>query len=103
MPSLNPSFFRASFSERAAVNAPIQGSAADLIKLAMIAIHKALESAWPQALMILQVHDELVLDVPERDLAAVEACVREKMEGVMSLRVPLRVDVHVGDSWYKAN
>ena len=89
------------FAERAAINAPIQGSAADLIKLAMIAIQSRLESACPEALMIMQVHDELVFDVPEKWVHSLSAIVKEEMEKAYSLRVPLKVDLFVGDSWYK--
>ncbi len=89
------------FAERAAMNAPLQGSAADLIKLAMVAIDAELEKKYPQAHMILQVHDELVFDVPDPEVDAVSGLVKDKMETAMVLDVPLRVDVHVGDSWYK--
>jgi DNA polymerase-1 len=89
------------FAERAAVNAPIQGSAADLIKLAMLKIAKCLEREEPRSLMIMQVHDELVFDVPVESVKAVTAMVREGMESAYALKVPLKADVTVGDSWYK--
>lgn len=90
------------FAERAAVNAPLQGSAADLIKLAMIDIQKELLKGKYRALMILQVHDELVFDLPRGELAQIKDLVREKMEGALELRVPLKVDLSAGESWYKA-
>ncbi len=89
------------FAERAAINAPIQGSAADLIKLAMIRIQNRLEKEYPESYLIMQVHDELVLDVPGRDTEAVAALVRQEMEGAMKLQVPLKVDLNIGESWFK--
>ena len=89
------------FAERAAINAPIQGSAADLIKLAMIAIQRHLEENKLESLMIMQVHDELVFDVPAAEKERVAALVKKSMETAYSLKVPLRADVYVGDSWYK--
>ncbi len=89
------------FAERAAINAPIQGSAADLIKLAMIAIERCLEKDFKDAYMIMQVHDELVFDVAEDGLEPLTAKVREAMEGAYRMRVPLKVDIFSGDSWYK--
>ena len=89
------------FAERAAINAPIQGSAADIINVAMIHIQTELESRSLKSLMTLQVHDELVFDVPEDELGELESLVREKMEGAYSLSVPLKVDLRVGTSWYR--
>jgi DNA polymerase-1 len=89
------------FAERAAVNAPIQGSAADLIKLAMIAIEKELEQGGFESQMIIQVHDELVFDILDREADAVSEVVRQKMEGAATLRVPLKVKLSVGESWYR--
>ncbi|OGX03251.1 MAG: DNA polymerase I [Omnitrophica bacterium RIFCSPLOWO2_12_FULL_50_11] len=97
--SSNPT--RRQFAERAAVNAPIQGSAADLIKIAMIRVQKEIERKHLESLMILQVHDELVFDVVARELDQVESLVRSEMEAAYSLQVPLKVDVTVGASWYK--
>ncbi len=90
-------------AERVAVNTPIQGSAADLIKLAMAAVHRRLSAEAPDAAMLLQVHDELVLEVPEDRVEAVAAIVSEEMEGVAELRVPLRVDCGWGKSWDAAH
>ena len=87
------------FGERVAGNAPIQGSAADLIKVAMIRIHGALEAAKLSARMLLQVHDELVFEVPVPELEQVEALVRREMEGAARLSVPLVVEVGTGDDW----
>ena len=88
------------FGERTATNSPIQGSAADLIKLAMIRLHERLETSGTR--MILQVHDELLFEVPEGEIDEVSALVRSEMEGAMELDVPLRVDLGVGESWYAA-
>ncbi|HVC11618.1 MAG TPA: DNA polymerase, partial [Burkholderiales bacterium] len=90
-------------AERAAINAPMQGTAADLIKLAMVAVQDWLERERLETRLIMQVHDELVLEVPERELEAVEHHVRDKMQGVAALEVPLVVDVGVGDNWDQAH
>jgi DNA polymerase-1 len=90
-------------AERAAINAPMQGTAADLIKLAMIAVQKWQDDARAQAKLIMQVHDELVLEVPEAELEATKAKVRELMQGVHQLEVPLVVEVGVGDNWDQAH
>jgi DNA polymerase-1 len=91
------------FAERAATNAPIQGSAADLIKLAMLGVRRRLRAGGHRTQMLLQVHDELVFEVPEGELAAVGALVREAMESVWALKVPLRVDVRHGANWAEAH
>ncbi|MFT5234555.1 MAG: DNA polymerase-1, partial [Candidatus Krumholzibacteriia bacterium] len=92
-----------SFQERIAVNTPIQGTAADLIKLAMLRISAALKESDTNALLLLQVHDELVLEVPKQELEAVQKIVREGMEGAMDLKVPLVVDMHSGANWAEAH
>ncbi len=89
------------FAERAAVNAPIQGAAADLIKLAMIKIQKALYTRSLKSLMIIQVHDELVFDVLDKEEKEVEGLVRSGMEKVAELKVPLKVKVSVEETWYR--
>lgn len=89
------------FAERAAINAPLQGSAADLVKVAMIRIDRALREKEMKALMILQVHDELVFDFPVREEKALKEMVRAEMEKALPLEVPLVVDLYAGDSWYK--
>jgi len=88
------------FAERAAINAPIQGSAADIIKIAMIEIERELETESFASAMILQVHDELVFDVLESELGQLEKLVRAQMEGAYQLSVPLKVDMKIGTSWY---
>lgn len=89
------------YAERAAINAPLQGSAADLIKLAMLRIQKRLEDEKSESLMTMQVHDELVFDAPETEAKALGKRVKEEMENAFELKVPLKVDVTIGDSWYK--
>ena len=90
-------------AERAAINAPMQGTAADLIKLAMVKVHAFLDEADLKSKLIMQVHDELVLEVPEQELDKVKEKVRELMQGVAKLDVPLIVDVGVGDNWDQAH
>ncbi|MTJ80354.1 MAG: DNA polymerase I [Telmatospirillum sp.] len=92
-----------SFSERAAINAPIQGGAADIIKRAMVRLPAALETAGLGARMLLQVHDELVFEVPEAEVEATRAVVKDVMEGAARLDVPLLVEVGVADSWAEAH
>ncbi|MFW6089553.1 MAG: DNA polymerase I [Gemmatimonadota bacterium] len=88
------------FGERTATNSPIQGTAADLIKLAMIRLHERLGASGSGARMLLQVHDELLFEAPEEEAEALGAIVRELMEGAIDLDVPLRVDLGIGRSWY---
>ncbi len=90
-------------AERAAINAPMQGTAADLIKLAMISVQKYLDEQKLKTLLIMQVHDELVFEVPENELAKVKDNVVRLMQSVHTLDVPLVVDVGVGDNWDKAH
>ncbi|MBI3791369.1 MAG: DNA polymerase I [Gemmatimonadetes bacterium] len=90
------------FGERVATNAPIQGSAADLIKRAMLRVDAALRAQGLEAKMLLQVHDELVFEGPPRELEALASLVREAMEGAADLRVPLVVDLGIGDNWVDA-
>ncbi|MFZ1013625.1 MAG: DNA polymerase I [Terracidiphilus sp.] len=87
------------FAERTAVNTPLQGTAADLIKLAMIALDKKLAERRLKTKMLLQVHDELLFEVPEEETKEVEGLVRAEMEGVIELRVPLLVDLGFGPNW----
>ena len=91
------------FAERTAINTPIQGSAADLIKVAMINVDAAFRKRGLQAAMLLSVHDELVFEVPSRELELVEDLVRETMESVWELRVPLKVNVATGPNWAEAH
>jgi DNA polymerase-1 len=88
------------FGERVAQNTPIQGSAADLIKRATIDLQATLDERFPDSLILLQVHDELLLEVPEAQVEAVSGLVAERMEGALRLDVPLVVDVGVGPDWY---
>jgi DNA polymerase-1 len=88
-----------SFAERTALNSPLQGTAADLIKLAMINIQERLAKEEFDAKMILQVHDELVFEAPSKERAALEKLVREEMEGVHKLAVPLVVEISSGPNW----
>jgi len=90
------------YGERNAQNSPLQGSAADLIKLAMIRIHDAIQEDGLRSRMLLQVHDELVFEVPPDEVERLRALVREHMEGVVELRVPLVVDIGVGPDWLDA-
>ena len=90
-------------AERAAINAPMQGTAADLIKLAMVAVQNFLDAEKLQALLIMQVHDELVLEVPENEVPVVKERVRELMQSVAKLDVALVVDVGVGNNWDEAH
>jgi DNA polymerase I len=90
-------------AERAAINAPMQGTAADLIKLAMIGVQDWLDSSRLTTKLIMQVHDELVLEVPSEELETVRANLVELMQSVHKLEVPLVVDVGVGDNWDKAH
>ena len=85
-----------------AVNMPIQGTAADILKRAMIDVHQALAGADTGARMILTVHDELLFEAPKEAAEDVSALVREKMSGAVKLSVPLDVDVGVGDNWRDA-
>jgi DNA polymerase-1 len=87
------------FAERTAINSPIQGSAADLIKMAMIRVDRRLKEENSRALMLLQVHDELLFEVPEDETAAVAAIVKKEMESVHKLKVPLIADIKVGKNW----
>ena len=89
---------RRQFAERMAINTPIQGTASDIIKLAMIKVHEELLGQQAQAQLLLQIHDELVLEVPEDELESVSAMVKETMESVMELDVPLKVNTEVGES-----
>jgi DNA polymerase-1 len=91
------------FAERTAINTPIQGSAADLIKVAMVNIHRLLERKNLLSAMILQVHDELVLEVPSEEKEEVMALVKREMEEVVSLQVPLKVDIGSGRNWDEAH
>ena len=89
-------------AERIALNTPIQGTAADLIKLAMIRVDKALSETYPQAKLILQVHDELIVECPEEIAPQVAQLMSREMEHVAQLHVPLTAEAKWGESWYDA-
>jgi len=104
LPEINsPNGPRRQAAERAAINAPMQGTAADLIKLAMIAVQDWLETSGLRSKMIMQVHDELVLEVPDDELALVREKLPQLMAGVASLKVPLVAEVGVGCNWEEAH
>jgi DNA polymerase-1 len=90
------------FARRTAINAPIQGSAADLIKVAMVAIHRRLNGESWKSRLIMQVHDELVFEAEVNEAERLAALVTEEMEGVIAMKVPLKVDLAMGPSWFDA-
>ena len=103
VPELKSSNFNVrSAAERVTLNTPIQGTAADIIKLAMIRVENALAESFPQAKLLLQVHDELIVECPEEQAEAVAKLVSREMEGVAQLKVPLTAEAHFGKSWYDA-
>ena len=91
-----------SAQERMAQNAPIQGTAADVIKLAMVRLDEKLAERFPEARLILQIHDELIVETPEKDAGGVRDLVVETMENAVAYRVKLQADAHVGKTWYEA-
>ncbi|MBC8277284.1 MAG: DNA polymerase I [FCB group bacterium] len=104
LPEINSKNFNVrSNAERIAVNAPIQGSAADMIKVAMIRVHERMVREQVKSMMIMQVHDELVFEVPEEEFEVMEKLVVEEMEGAMPLDVPVKVDASYGDDWLEAH
>ena len=90
------------FGERAAMNMPLQGSSADIIKIAMINVYNSLKKEGLKTKLILQVHDELVLDAPKDEAERASEILKTEMENVVQLKVPLTVDVHTGENWYDA-
>jgi len=91
------------FAERTAVNTPIQGTAADLIKVAMLSIDDYIRKSHLGTRMIMQVHDELVFEVPLEEKETVIALVRREMEGVVALKVPVKVNIYCGKNWNEAH
>ena len=89
-----------SFGERVAMNMPIQGTAADIIKVAMVRVHRAIEEKDLKAKLVLQIHDELIIDTPEDEVEQVKILLKDCMEKVMELKVPLTVEVNSGHSWF---
>ncbi|WP_199624486.1 DNA polymerase I [Paenibacillus alkalitolerans] len=103
LPEIHASNFNLrSFAERTAMNTPIQGTAADIIKLAMVRLDGRMRKEGVESRMLLQVHDELVFEVPESELERMSALVKEEMESALALDVPLKVDVSYGNNWYEA-
>ncbi|GAY72831.1 DNA polymerase I [Lentilactobacillus kosonis] len=101
LPDINSkSFNLRSFAERTAMNTPIQGSAADIIKIAMIKMDEALKNMDTR--MLLQVHDELIFEVPEEELAEIKTLIPKVMDEAIDLAVPLKVESHYGQTWYEA-
>ena len=104
LPELKSSNFNTrSFGERVALNMPIQGTAADIIKLAMVNVYKRLNAEGLESKLILQVHDELICECPEHEAERVAEILREEMSGAVQLSVPLTVDVKIGHSWAEAH
>ncbi len=102
IPDIQASNFNVrSFAERTAMNTPIQGSAADLIKLAMILVYREIKAKGLKSKLILQVHDELLVDTVPEELAIVEKLVKDNMEAAMDLLVPMLVEIHAGPNWYE--
>ena len=103
LPELTASNFQTrSFGERVARNMPIQGTAADIIKIAMIAVHNRLAAEGMKSRLILQIHDELILECPADEAEKAAALLKEEMEKAVTLSVPLTVDAHSGENWYLA-
>ncbi len=104
MPELNSSnFMQRSFGERVAKNAPIQGSAADIIKIAMIRVDQRLRAEHLKSRLILQVHDELLIETAEDEIERVRSILTEEMLHAADLAAPLQIDLHVGNNWYEAH
>ena len=103
LPDIHSSNFNLrSFAERTAMNSPIQGSAADILKMAMIELDREMRERKFKANLLLQVHDELIFEVPQDELESLQSLVEEVMENAVSLKVPLRADSNVGDNWFEA-
>ena len=104
IPEIKSSNFNTrSFGERVALNAPIQGTAADMIKLAMIQVRDRLQAEGLAGKLVLQVHDELIVECPEQEAEAVCKLVAETMEGAAALSVPLLAETHAGKTWAEAH
>lgn len=95
-------FMQRSFGERVAMNAPIQGTAADVMKIAMIGVHRELTERKMKSRLVLQVHDELLIEAYEEEVEDVKKILKEQMEQAAQLDVPLEVDMHTGRNWYEA-
>jgi DNA polymerase I len=99
---LSSNFMQRGFGERIAMNSPIQGTAADIIKLAMLKVAKRLAKEKLESKLVLQVHDELLIEASKSEIEQVRRILQEEMGQVVSLRVPLEIDVHEGKNWYEA-
>lgn len=103
IPELSSSnFMQRSFGERVAMNSPIQGTAADIIKIAMINVDRRMREEELASRIVLQIHDELIVEAPEKEAAYIEQLLREEMGKAVALQVPLEVDVHTGHNWFEA-
>ena len=103
LPEIHSSNFNIrSFAERTAMNSPIQGTAADILKVAMIELDREMQERNFQAKLLLQVHDELIFEVPEEEVESLQSLVEEVMENAVSLSVPLKADSNIGNNWYEA-
>ena len=103
VPELSSSnFMQRSFGERVAMNSPIQGTAADIMKIAMIGVERRLKEGGMRSRLVLQVHDELLVEAHESEVEQVKEIVRDEMEHAASLEVPLEIDMHTGRNWYEA-
>ena len=94
-------FMQRSFGERIAMNSPIQGTAADIMKIAMLRVNKALKVQGLQTKILLQIHDELLLEAPKEEAEQVANLLKEEMMAAVSLSVPLSVEVKIGENWYE--
>ena len=103
IPDINSKGLSKRLAEGAAINTPIQGSAAEIIKLAMISVVRRLRSEAMDTRMVLSVHDELVFDVPEAEIQKASTIIKEEMENVIVLEVPLVVEIGLGDNWLEAH
>ena len=99
----NKNFMTRSFGERVAMNAPIQGSAADIMKIAMLKIYERIKTADLKSRLLLQVHDEVLVETAVEEKEEVRKIIKESMEGAAKLKVPLTADVNEGNNWYEAH
>ncbi len=103
IPELSSSnFMQRSFGERVAMNSPIQGTAADIIKIAMINVDRRIRNEGLYSRIVLQIHDELIIEAPEHEAFYIEQLLREEMEKAVNLQVPMEVDIHTGRNWFEA-
>lgn len=98
----NTNYMIRAMGERMALNTPIQGTAADILKMAMVKLHNILKEKNLKTKMLLQVHDELIFEVPNDELETIKELVRNNMEGIYKLSVPLKVEIEYGKDWYDA-